>query len=306
MLWVLLAGIVLLAALEIAVRSLGLVDFPLYIRDPNFGYFPKSGQAGAFRNTNHWVFNDRGMGVPASWHPTDQSDILLIGNSVVSGGNAYDQSEKLTSRLQVKLGEQCPLWPIAVGAWTTVNATHYLQVHPDLIEGSDFFIWEFMTSQMDHANPWTGETRLPTNRPLWASGYVLKKALAERLGILKEAQAATVSDFQKNYDDFEGMIARLAKRAQHSPRGIILAYPDKGQFGIAHSGREWLPDRQRLERLAQANDLLLVDLARMPAWTEGMYWDDVHPNPFGNVVLSSILGDLVASRAPGLKCKPAG
>jgi hypothetical protein len=57
-----------------------------------------------------------------------------------------------------------------------------------------------------------------------------------------------------------------------------------------------------LERLAKFNDVLLLDLATLPDWTEDMYWDEVHLTPFGNVVLASLLGNVVATQAPFLKC----
>jgi lysophospholipase L1-like esterase len=66
-----------------------------------------------------------------------------------------------------------------------------------------------------------------------------------------------------------------------------------------------MTDRQRLQHLAQINDVLLVDLSRMAEWTEDLYWDQVHPNPFGNVILASALGEVIRTRAPWLHCSGA-
>jgi hypothetical protein len=300
--WLSLVFMLLLSTVEIVIRQMGWVDFPIYMQDARFGYFPAAQQSGSFRNTNHWVFNDQGMGVDAAWRPTDRTDILLIGNSVVSGGNAYDQPEKLTARLQARLGGNCAAWPVAAGGWATVNAVNYLQAHPDLVDKSDFFVWQFMPGQMDHASPWLGETRFPTSHPLWATGYVLRKFLTERSEAFNDPVVEQAPDAGKNYDDFESMVQKLALRSQQSPRGIILAHPTVEQLRLAREGRDWLPDRQRLERLVKINDVLLVDLAMAPGWTESMYWDQVHLNPFGNAALASLLGDLVSDRAPFLKC----
>jgi len=296
------AVLALLLVAEVAIRLKGWVDFPTYIQDPRFGYFPAPQQSGTFRNSNHWVFNDQGMGVAAAWQPSERTDILLIGNSVVSGGNAYDQPERLTSRLQDKLGQNCAAWPVAAGGWATVNAARYLEAHLDLIEKSDFFVWQFMTGQMDRASPWLGETRFPTSHPVWATGYVLRKFWSERSAPINDAAPGQPSEAGKNYDEFESLIQKLAARSQQSPRGIILAYPTLEQLRLARQGRDWLPDRQRLERLAKVNDVLLLDLAALPTWTEGMYWDEVHLNPFGNVVLASVLSEVVTAQAPFLKC----
>lgn len=299
-----LTVLVLLLAAEVALRYAGWVDFPLYSRDPRFGYFPAPQQSGHFRNRKHWVFNDQGLGVAAAWQPSDRADILLVGNSIVSGGNAYDQPEKLAPRLQVKLGEHCAVWPVASGAWTTVNAVRYLEAHPDLVAKSDFFIWEFMSHQMDHANPWVTELRHPTRRPVWALGYVLRKLVSERFGVSNEPVAEPATNTGKNYDDFERLVQQLAPASRQSPRGIILAYPTLTQWRLSREGRDWLPDRQRLERLAKTHDLLLLDLAKLPAWTEEVYWDQVHLSPFGNAVLASQLGHIVSERAPFLNCSP--
>jgi hypothetical protein len=294
-----------LCSLEIFIRAEGIVDFPIYDRDQNFGYFPRAQQAGNFRNVNHWVFNDRGMNVADSWKPSDRSDILFVGNSIVSGGNAYDQAERLPSRLKARLGQSCPVWPVAAGGWTAVNAVHYLQAHPELIEGSDFFIWELMEAQLGQANTWTSETRFPTHHPIWASGYVLRKIMSERYGWFTDPVTASIPDHEKNFDAFEQMIRKLAQRARQSPRGILVLYPERSQLAIARTGREWMIDRERLQRLAQVNDVLLVDLSRMAEWTEDLYWDQVHPNPFGNVILASTLGEVIRTRAPWLQCNGA-
>lgn len=299
-----LTVVVLLLGTEVSIRYAGWVDFPVYVRDPRFGYFPAARQSGQFRNRNHWAFNDRGMGIAADFRPGQRTDILLVGNSVVSGGNAYDQPDKLTSRLQDRLGANCAVWPVAAGAWTTVNAVQFLQLNSDLAEKSDFFIWQFMTAQMDHANPWMSEARTPTSRPIWAAGYVLRKFLSERSGLFDARAGEQASDRGRNYDAFEATIRNLAARSQASPRGVILVVPTLEQWRLAREGQEWLQDRQRLERLAKLNDVLLVDLAQLPAWTQGMYWDYVHPTPFGNSVLASLLGDIVSSRAPFLNCDP--
>lgn len=302
--WIWLAAVmlVLLVSAEVAIRLSGWVEFPIYTRDPRFGYFPAPQQSGSFRNRNHWVFNDQGMGVAATWRPSERTDILLIGNSIVSGGNAYDQPEKLTPRLQGKLGENCAAWPVAASGWATVNAARYLQAHPQLVEKSDFFIWQFMTGQMDNASPWLGETRFPTAHPVWATGYVLRKFWSERSTASDNAVVEQASDAGKNYDEFESVVQKLARKSQQSPRGIILAYPTVQQLRLAREGRDWLPDRQRLQRLAKFNDVLLLDLATLPDWTEDMYWDEVHLTPFGNVVLASLLGNVVATQAPFLEC----
>lgn len=110
-----MAGACLLGTTELVVRLSGVLDFPLYAVDPEIGFVPKPNQSGKFLNKNAWVFNDRSMGTDTAWSPSGKPDILLIGNSIVMGGNPYDQSEKLGPLLQKKLAGKVAVWPIAAG-----------------------------------------------------------------------------------------------------------------------------------------------------------------------------------------------
>jgi hypothetical protein len=99
--WLLLA----LAALPVAeggVRAFGLVDFPLYEANAQIGYIPAANQEGSFLNKNAWQFNALHMGAPA-FAPNPARDVLLVGDSLVYGGNAYRQSERLGPTLQAQL-----------------------------------------------------------------------------------------------------------------------------------------------------------------------------------------------------------
>jgi hypothetical protein len=96
-------SIALLAALvfgEVAVREAGMVDFPIYAVDDEIGYIPKPNQHGCFLNKRCWAFNDRSMGTTTAWNPTLHPNVLFIGNSIVMGGNPYDQHDKLGPLVQ--------------------------------------------------------------------------------------------------------------------------------------------------------------------------------------------------------------
>src|SRR5437899_1649918 len=104
-----------LIATEIGVRLSGVVDFPVYAVDNEIGYIPKPSQSGSFLHKNAWVFNDRSMGTASPWDPSKRPNILFIGNSIVMGGNPYDQKDKLGPLTQQGIGENYAIWPIAAG-----------------------------------------------------------------------------------------------------------------------------------------------------------------------------------------------
>ncbi len=297
------AGLIALFGLtEIAVRRAGLVDFATYTRSEQFGYAPNANQAGRFLGRNQWVFNDRGLGVEQPWQPNHRPNILLIGNSIILGGNLYDQKEKVAQQLQARVGAGCSVWPVAAGGWTTINEMRFLEHHPDLIAATDFFVWEYMPGQMERVNPWTREVTHPTERPLWATGYLLRKALHERFGAPPLTAPPMTDQIGKHYVEFDGLLARLAAASQRRPAGIIFLYPDRNQLANARRGVEWVPDRARVESLAAAHQIKLVDIARFPQWTDALYKDGVHPTAEGNGVLAAILGDAVHASFAQFSC----
>ena len=283
------AFVVLLAATEFAVRWSGLVDFPVYAKDDRYGYMPRPNQAGVFLGTNRWVFNDRGMGIDEPWTPTERIDIVVIGNSVVLGGNAYDQGDKLVPQIRRRLGPQCVAWPVATGGWNAVNEVRFLQSNPDIVDGSDFFVWEYMAQGMERPAPWSNETAFPTQRPVWATAHVIRKVLSERFPNTAPVEAHAKTDRDANGAAFEALITRLAKRGGQSTTGIIVFYPDRSELARARAGHEWLPDRSWVEGLASANRVRIIDLARDPRWIDSLYRDGVHPTSQGNAVIAAII-----------------
>jgi len=88
---------------EVGVRAFGLTDFPLYDADNRQGYIPKADQHGSFMNKNKWQFNHEHMG-SGPFLPSAATDSLLVGDSIVLGGNPYSMHERLGPRLQAQVG----------------------------------------------------------------------------------------------------------------------------------------------------------------------------------------------------------
>lgn len=287
----------LLVVAEIGMREAGLVDFPVYVRDEHFGYAPAPNQAGRFLNQNAWYFNDRGMGVGDAWHPTAATDVVVIGNSIILGGNVYDQKDKVVPQIQSRLNSACTAWPVAAGGWTTVNEYRYLERHPDIVAGADFFVWEVMAHQMGGLNRWAHETVHPTRRPVWATGYVVRKALDQRFPSTPRFVLRDPLEAAQNYRQFERMLGRLSAAGGRTPAGIIFLYPDQEQLAAFRGGLEWLPDRALWQDLATKHHVVLIDIASYTQWTASLYRDGIHPTREGNAVLASILAESIRRHA---------
>ncbi len=288
--------VVLACAAEILVRSIGILDFPIYQVDFDIGYLLQPNQSGAFLNKNPWVFNDRSMPIGADWNPRAHPNLLLIGNSIVMGGNPYRQQDKVGPLVQRELGDQVSVWPVAVGGWTQVNETAYLEHNPDLVAADDFFVWEVMSGGFSRLAIWAGDYVFPRARPLCGSCYVARRYLLPRLLALHESELPPVGATDpRNVSRFEAMIARLSSASHAEVHGILLLYPTQADLAQARRGAEWLPDRGEFERIAGRYGLQVVDLATQPGWDETLYRssDHTHPTPAGNVVLAHVISAAV-------------
>jgi hypothetical protein len=275
---------------ELTVRASGLIDFPVYSVDNEIGYIPEPNQAGTFLHRNSWVFNDRNMGTAEHWNPSARTNVLLIGNSIVMGGNPYDQKDKLGPLLQSDIGQGVNVWPIAAGGWTNLNEIAYLDRNPDVASSSGFFIWEYMFGGLSYRSVWPGDYVFPKSKPLWASWYVLRRYLLSYF-LPPATEAPLISTANPtNLASFKAAVAKLRHSSASKGGGLIFLYPVRSQYLQAAKGEEWLPERAELFQIAAENGLQIIDIAIAPEWNETLYRNDgMHPSVQGNAVLAAIL-----------------
>jgi hypothetical protein len=289
MLWVAVAA---LALVETTVRVSGLTDFPVYYVDSEIGYMPKESQSGNFLRKNDWCFNDKSMPIALNWNPNLRPNVLLIGNSIVMGGDRYRQEDKLAPQIQKRLGNQPLIWPIAAGGWTQVNEMVYLNRHPEVVAQADSFAWEYMSGGLSAAKQWPGEYVFPSERPLFASWYVIRRYILPRFFAFKLSSELPVTGNanQDNIKKFDRSVAELVASSNRSRANLIWLYPNALQLREARQGHEWLPERLKLEEISRKHGVTVVDIAANPTWNSSLYRDDgVHLTVEGNSVLASIL-----------------
>jgi hypothetical protein len=269
----------------------GTVDFPIYHVDDGIGYIPEPNQSGSFLRTHSWAFNDRSMGTATPWEPARRPNILLIGNSVVMGGNPYDQKDKLGPLVQQNIGSSYAVWPIAAGGWTNVNETVYLKRNPDVAASPRFFVWEYMAGGLSALNTWNGDYVWPRDHAFCASWYVFRRYIWPHIFRADASELPPVGVVDAAYlAEFETAVDSLSRATGNAHSGVLFLYPKEGEFLKAKQGNNWLPERSDVERIAAANHLVVVDVARQPEWNEALYRPDgTHPTTEGNVVLATIL-----------------
>ncbi|MFZ1963569.1 MAG: SGNH/GDSL hydrolase family protein [Roseiarcus sp.] len=279
-------------AVELALRAAGLVDFPMYELDREIAYIPKANQSGSFLDRNDWYFNDKSMPIARNWDPSLHPNVFLIGNSIVMGGNPYRQQDKLVAKIQKRLGERPVVWPIAAGGWTQLNEMAYLARHPEVATDADYIAWEYMGGGLSGTTPWFGEYVFPTHKPVYLTWYFLRRYVLPRIfgSFVFSELPVTGSAQDINVDKFDVAVAEITHGGGQARKGIIWLYPTAAQLEEAKEGKEWLPERPQIEKIANKYGLRIVDIASNPEWNAALYRDGgVHPNVEGNEVLASIL-----------------
>jgi hypothetical protein len=161
---IVLAGIFFICMLvtsEIFLRLSGFSSYPVYDIHAETKYIPAANQQGVFLNRNAWYVNGRHMGNIANWNAETHPNIVLIGNSIVFGGNASTHEDKLGPLLEKNLGGRYTVWSVAGGGWTNVNEKAYLKHNPDVLRNADAVIVEFMEGGLSAPTEWPGYYGFP-------------------------------------------------------------------------------------------------------------------------------------------------
>lgn len=275
-----------LALAEIAVRISGISDFPIYQADSEIGYIPAPLQSGNFLRKNHWQFNSKSMGAP-EFAPSDAIDTLLIGDSVVGGGNPYKDEDRLGPQLKTIL--QHSAWPISAGSWGLRNELKYLKLHPEVTQAIDQFIFVLNNGDFGEASSWSCEKTHPRSHPLWATLFVFKKYLWdwEACDQIPSNLVLPKGNWKRELREF-----LASKQARNKPVVFVL-YPDREET----EGKKSLADleSQSTEILAQGNAvnarIAIFSVARDPRWNSTYYRDAIHPTVDGTRILAEIIAN---------------
>lgn len=278
-------ALAVLIVAEVAVRACGLVSFPLYRADAYIGYWASPGQSGRFLNKNRWVFNERSMGVAEAFRPDRRPDVLLIGDSIVLGGNPLDQADRLGPRMMKLTGHQH--WPVSAGSWSLLNELHFLKRNMDIVAGSDVLRFVLNSADFEHASSWSCEITHPRERPHIALMYVIKKYVFAS----SQCSSITPADLKVPAGDWRVAWRELMSdvRVQGKPVEVWL-YPTRDESLNVALLRTRLEAFGTQLRVPGLSGLLVVrSLGRDHRWPGLTYADAIHPDVAGVGLLSVMM-----------------
>jgi len=267
---------------EISIRLLGLVDFPIYDANSTIGYIPSANQHGSFLNKNNWEFNALHMGAP-EFAPTSDTDILLVGDSIVLGGNPLGQSERLGPQLEQTTTAK--IWPISAGSWALRNELAYLRTNPDVIKQIDSIIVVLNSGDFGEASSWKCDLTHPRHKPALALWYLFNKYVYSF-----EACNEVPAGLQVPPGDVWNELSTFLQSTQLKP--IFIIYPDKDEItNVALRNQHFVPNIDRL--LSMSDTSHIIKIADDKRWNNNLYRDGIHPSAEGNVVLARIIADAI-------------
>lgn len=251
--WLRLAAVaaLFLVGVELGVRV--LTHVPLY-RLGVEGYVPAPNQRGAvfFRR---WAYNDLSMGVAEPFKP---EGVLLLGDSIVNGGNYHDQADRLGPQLEKRLGRD--VWPVSAGGWGLANQLAYIKAHPE-VEQLDTIVF-VLNATDSHQGDWLGETLMPTHPPLFAPAYAWQRWIAKDKQIGRRPLPAWEPEWR-------------ALLARYKGRVVVVGYPIPNDLKQHADPLRWIEAPEKIE---------------VP-WTANLYEQGVHPGPKGTALLAGIIAD---------------
>jgi hypothetical protein len=227
--------------------------------------------------------------------PADELRILVLGDSVINGGNGTDQKRLATELLEQYLGDSLPrpveVLNISAGSWGPPNLLAYLEERGTF----DADIALLVLSTHDHADAPTFQPLNPNTHPqeqrllsTWEALNRYGPALLSRITPKKPSPAAEYREADRNQSlNALGQIFVLLKEAGVSSTMILHATQSELTQGSYEPESTYLRDVATRHEVPLAEDLAIFQKAMMNG--EPPLGDSIHPTVSGQKLMARIM-----------------
>lgn len=289
----------LAAVAEVGLRLAGAIDFPLYQADREIGYLPRADQSGRFLLRHDWAINAQHQGTATPFAPASapRGDWLLIGDSIVFGGNPYAAHERLGAQLQQRV--DAAIWPVSAGGWSLQNQMAYLQRHDEVAASAQTLAFVLNRHDFAPAASWSCAWTHPLEKPRSALWHVAAKY------VLKRPCEGTPAELQVPPQDPRALLHTLRRQsAERGQRVVFFLYPEQDETRSPEALARGVETMEGALREAGFGEI--VSVGRQPQWAEGarLYRDGIHPTPEGLGRLAEIVAATLQQPAATLAAAP--
>lgn len=278
---------------EICLHALGAVDFPIYDVDEKIGYMPKADQQGQFLNKNDWVLNNRALGTLHQW-PTDsvnKNNVMLVGDSVVWGGNPLKQEDKLGDQLEKGLGPNFAVWPASAGGWSVANEIEMIRRNQDIYSQSEFVVWFINSGDFSPLAESASHLIHPNKPIICATCFYIEKYMLPKLGIRIGMENPPIDiDAGINEKVWQDFYLQTVKIKGKKSKIIFVLYPNKDEL-LKIDNKTFITLKSHMYTMCHT--FICIDLSKKKEWHSELYRDGIHPSVKGNLILSKIIAESI-------------
>jgi hypothetical protein len=280
---------ILLILSEGSLRLLGVIDFPIYLKDSEMGYIQIPNQSGKYLNKNEWRINEFhffGEKYDSKIHPS----IFLIGDSIVWCGNPYLYQDRLCIKLENVSGLK--VWSVGAGSWSSWSEIAFIKRFQNIVDNSEFLVWIFNSGDFNEPTTWQSQFTHPTYKPFSALVYIMGKfVLPQNLFGLKTTQESG----NLNTNQIQNTISFIKKISEKKKKTLIVLWPSEDELLNEESRKIYSTIKNELEQI-KSNKIDFIDIIELGVINPKFYKDGIHPNPIGVSVLSEIISANLQSR----------
>lgn len=293
--WSLLAGLLVALVVEAVGRYYGLCSYPLYVHSEAYEYIHAPNQSLRIYR-NRFVTNAFSMRSASIDPQRDTTVALLIGDSVINGGNQTDQdslaSTLLERRLRDSLDQPLRVLNVSAGSWGPDNVAAYLTQHG--LFDADLMVLVVSShdarDQMTFAPVVGVHPQYPAEQASLAWEKLLER-LWQQLFPQSAYRAASTQQRRaqqlgiSQVEGFNPGFARLQALAEAA--GIpLLIYLHATRSELRQ--QQWQAGGRNIRAFAQTQGLPLLDELTLPMQAHYLR-DDIHLNEAGQTFLADQL-----------------
>jgi lysophospholipase L1-like esterase len=221
-----------------------------------------------------------------------EGDVLLLGDSLVFGGNPLDQTETWGAQLEAAMGGSVSVWAMGAPSWSSANEVVWLRRHDEILPKMEAVVWVLNSGDFFGRSQWSSSLDHPLASPwshaVWA---VLKYGMPRiypqwrRPAVVHDAVFANEGVVRAYWREFLGQMSREKPHL----RWCFVLYPNQYELARTESAPVWKVWCDGVKGLVAESGLKgwVEVLGEREGWRPEYYRDFIHPNAEGNRVLAN-------------------